>query len=52
MQILNNSSGNEMISLFLFEEINSEQWKNKIVEIIESNDIDKNIVLKDSCTKK
>jgi hypothetical protein len=45
MQILSKSSENEMVSLFLFEEINSERWKNKITEIMENNNIDKNIVL-------
>jgi hypothetical protein len=45
MKILNKSSENEMIALFLNGEIKSERWVNQINEIIEKKNIDKNIIL-------
>ena len=46
MEIIGKSSENEMVSQFLFQEIKSERWKNKIIEIMEHDNIDKNMVLK------
>jgi len=45
MEILNKSSENEMVALFLYEEINSERWKNRIYEILKNKNISKNIIL-------
>jgi hypothetical protein len=44
MEILDKSSEDEMIALFLFEEIKSKRWVNKIDEIIKKENIDKNII--------
>ena len=45
MKISGNSSENEMVSLFLSEEIKSERWKNEIVKIMELNNIKNNVIL-------
>ena len=45
MVLLNKSSENEMVSLFLIEEIKSERWKDKIIKILEDENIDINLVL-------
>jgi hypothetical protein len=44
MKILGKSSEDEMISLFIFEEIKSARFKNNILEIINTEKIDKNII--------
>jgi len=45
MKILNKSSENEMVSLFLYEEIKSERWVNQINKILDKENINKNIIL-------
>jgi hypothetical protein len=45
MKILHESSENEMVAVFLYGELNSERWKNKILEIMDDKNIDKRIVL-------
>jgi hypothetical protein len=44
MEILDKSSENEMIAIFLFEEIKSKRWVNKIDEIIKKENIDRSII--------
>jgi hypothetical protein len=44
MRILGKSSENEMISLFISEEIKSARYKNNILEIINTEKIDRNII--------
>jgi len=45
MKILNKSSENEMIALFLNGEIKSKRWGNKINEIIKKENINENIII-------
>ena len=45
MKILNKSSENEMIALFLNGEIKSQRWENKINEIIKKENINENIII-------
>jgi hypothetical protein len=45
MKILNKSSENEMIALFLNGEIKSKRWENKINEIIKKENINENIII-------
>jgi hypothetical protein len=45
MKILDKSSENEMIALFLYEEIKSERYENRINEILKIENIQKNIIL-------
>ena len=45
MKILNKSSENEMIAIFLNGEIKSERWVNRINEIIQKNNVNKNIII-------
>lgn len=45
MDILNKSSENEMIALFLYEEIKSERWVKEIEEILKNDNIPKNIIV-------
>ena len=45
MKILGKSFENEMVSLFLYEEIKSERWVNKINEILKKENINKDIIL-------
>jgi len=45
MKIFNKSSEDEMIAIFLNGEIKSERWVNQINEIIEKNNINKNIII-------
>jgi hypothetical protein len=44
MKVLGKSSENEMISLFISEEVKSARFKNNILEIINTEKIDRNIV--------
>jgi hypothetical protein len=44
MKVLGKSSENEMISLFISEEVKSARYKNNILEIINTEKIDKNII--------
>jgi hypothetical protein len=44
MKILNKSSENEMVALFLYEEIKSERWVNQINKILKKENINKNII--------
>ena len=44
MKILSKSSENEMVALFLYEEIKSERWVNQINKILKKENINKNII--------